>query len=138
MSSSSRPPHKRRPRTAKLRPSKRIREKIVETKKGFDYEIKLVTLDQTAIGAYGLNSATPAGAAAKADMQEALSTLREMAGGRFKIVRHESIRQVRTTILLERYADVVLFTMLASGLIYRVYKLVSATASNRPPAVHPV
>ena len=122
---SSSPPRKRRPKTANLRPSKRIREKFVETTKGFAYEVKLITLDQTAIGSYGRNSATPAGAAAKADMEEALIQLRALAGGRYKIIRHETARRVRTTVMIERMTDVILISMLASNLIYRVYKLVS-------------
>lgn len=97
----------------------------METTKGFAYEVKLITLDQTAIGSYGRNSATPAGAAAKADMEEALIQLRALAGGRYKIIRHETARRVRTTIMIERMTDVILISMLASNLIYRVYKLVS-------------
>lgn len=132
---SSSTPHKRRPKVANKRPNKRIREKFVEHTKGFNYEVKLVTFDQTAIGAYGVNSATPAGAAAKADLDEALKTLRQLAGGRFKIIRQETIRHMRVSILCERQADVVLITMLASHLIYRVYKLVSIkrAATKFPP-----
>lgn len=123
MNSSSR--YKKRPRTAKLKPSKRIRDKVTKTKNDFEYEIRLIPLDQTAIGSYGLNSATKAGAAAKVDLDEALVALRQMVGGRFKVVQHEDVRKIRTTILLENHADVILFTMLASGLIYRVYRLVN-------------
>ncbi len=122
---SSSPPRKRRPKFASLRASKRIREKFVERATGFSYEIVLIPLDQTAIGTYGANSATPIGAEAKRDTDEALQTLRMMAGGRFKIIRHESVQKIRTTILLERHTDVILMTMIASHLIYRVYKLVS-------------
>lgn len=122
---SSSPPRKRRPKTAVLRPSKRVREKFVETTKGFGYEVKLITLDQTAIGSYGVNSATPAGAAAKAEMEEALAQLRALAGGRYKIIRHETAQRVRTSIMIERMTDVILISMLASNLIYRVYKLIS-------------
>lgn len=114
--------NKRLPKKAVLRPNKSIREKVVK-RTSFAYEVKLVRLDQTSIGAYGKNSATPAGSAAKRDLEEALATLRQIAGGRFKIVVNETVRHHQTTVLLEHESDVILLTMLASHLIYRVYKL---------------
>lgn len=125
LTTASSKPRKRRPKFATLRASKRIREKFVESTKGFSYEIVFNPLDQAAIGSYGANSATPAGASAKADMEEALKVLRQLAGGRFKIISHETARRVRTTVMLERHTDVILLTMIASALIYRVYKLIS-------------
>lgn len=126
----------RRRSHAVLRPNKRMRDKWLTKPSIYRFEVCFLSLDQVAIGTYGANSASKMGARDAAEIADAIRDFRAMAGGRFKIVTQETLRKVRTRIYCEREADVILLGMLASRVIYRVYRLLNpqSTASHPPAA----